>query len=141
MSINVQFTILNKKKTNFIELKKEVNFIELMFLKHQKEVKLVKFFPTGGIGQLLWICRVSRPDICHAVSRLASVAHNPGKKHWDMTTYLIQYVGTTSNLGIVYLKNGTERPYGMVDACFGPDYGFCGDNFRSNEGEVHKWKN
>ena len=47
MSINVQFTILNKKKTNFIELKKEVNFIELMFLKHQKEVKLVKFFPTG----------------------------------------------------------------------------------------------
>jgi hypothetical protein len=93
------------------------------------------------IGQLLWICRVSRPDICHAVSRLASVAHNPGKKHWDMTTYLIQYVGTTSNLGIVYLKNGTERPYGMVDACFGPDYGFCGDNFRSNEGEVHKWGN
>ena len=43
VSINVQFTILNKKKTNFIELKS-------MFLKHQKEVKLVKIFSTGEIA-------------------------------------------------------------------------------------------
>ena len=49
VSINVQFTILNKKKTNFIELKS-------MFLKHQKEVKLVKIFSTGVKQRFLCAC-------------------------------------------------------------------------------------
>ena len=92
----------------------------------------------GRIGQFLWIARTSRPDIAAAVSRLASVAHNPGLEHWKLTDYLIQYIHHTRQLGLVYRKGSTDYPYGYVDVAFSPDYGTEKDNYRSFEGIIFK---
>ena len=90
------------------------------------------------IGELLWIARSSRPDISAAVGRLATVAHNPGFVHWDLTSYLIQYLHHTRHLGIVYQKGKSDYPYCFVDVAFSPHYGWSGDDFRSFMGWIIK---
>ena len=90
------------------------------------------------IGELLWIARSSRPDISAAVGRLSTVANNPGLIAWEHTSYLIQYLNHTRNLGIVYSKGGTDYPYGFVDVAFSPCYGNDDDNYRSFEGGLVK---
>ena len=90
------------------------------------------------VGELLWIGRVSRPDISAAVARLATVAHNPSLKAWDLTTYLIQYVHHTRHLGIVYRDNKSTYPYAFADVAFSPHYGTDDDDYRSFEGWLVK---
>ena len=92
----------------------------------------------GRLGELLWLSRVSRPDISGAVARLSSVANNPGFVHWDLTTYLINYVHHTRHLGIVYRRDRGDYPMGFVDVAFSPNYGNDDDNFRSFEAAVFK---
>ena len=92
----------------------------------------------GRLGELLWLSRVSRPDISGAVARLSSVANNPGYVHWDLTTYLINYVHHTRHLGIVYRRDRGDYPMGFVDVAFSPNYGNDDDNFRSFEAAVFK---
>jgi hypothetical protein len=90
------------------------------------------------VGELLWIARTSRPDIAAAVSRLSTVCNNPGLSHWDLSSYLIQYLYHTKHLGLLYEKGKSDYPYGFVDVAFSPHYGHDGDNFRSFEGSLMK---
>jgi hypothetical protein len=90
------------------------------------------------LGELLWLARVTRPDISAAVARLSTVANNPGQIHWDLTSYLIQYVYHTRHLGIVYDRKKSSYPYGFADVAFSPHYGHDGDNYRSFEGCLMK---
>jgi hypothetical protein len=90
------------------------------------------------VGELLWISRTSRPDIAAAVSRLSTVGNNPGLSHWDLTSYLIQYLHHTRDLGLLYQKGKSDYPYGFVDVAFSPHYGHDGDDFRSFEGSLMK---
>ena len=41
------------------------------------------------VGAALWIARTTRPDIQPAVTRLSTVSHNPGIRHWELTDPLI----------------------------------------------------
>ena len=88
------------------------------------------------VGQLLWIARSTRPDISYQVNSLARVAHNPGKNHWDASTYLIKYVAHTKDYGLVYRRptNTPTAPTVWSDATWAPDYGTWYDNYRSTSG-------
>ena len=86
------------------------------------------------VGELLWLSRVSRPDISAAVARLSTVCNKPGLMHWDLTTYLIQCVHTTRYIGLLYEHGKTEYPYAFADLVFSPHYGDTDDDFRSFEG-------
>ena len=90
------------------------------------------------VGELLWLSRVSRPDIFAAVARLSTVCNNPGLIHWDLTTYLIQYVHTTRDIGLLYEHGKTNYPYAFADVAFSPHYGDTDDDFRSFEGWLAK---
>ena len=90
------------------------------------------------IGEALWIARTTRPDIQAAVTRLSTVSHNPGIRHWELTDQLIQYLHHTRHLGLLYVRGGSTYPYGFVDAAFSPHYGNDDDDYRSFEGTLFK---
>jgi hypothetical protein len=102
-----------------------------------KQLEFMKNKPfRKRVGQLLWIARSTRPDISYQVNSLARVAHNPGKNHWDASTYLIRYVAHTKDYGLVYRRptNTPTAPTVWSDATWAPDYGTWYDNYRSTSG-------
>ena len=60
--------------------------------KHERD-EVAKFNFRARVGELLWITRVSRPDISHAVNDLARVAHNPGLAHVRALTSMLPCLG------------------------------------------------
>jgi hypothetical protein len=88
------------------------------------------------VGQLLWIARSTRPDISYQVNALARVAHNPGKAHWDASTFLIRYMSHTRDMGLVYRRPDKipHSPTVWSDATWASDYGTWYDNYRSTSG-------
>ena len=91
------------------------------------------------VGSLLWYARLVRPDIAYQVNALASVAHNPGKAHWDATSQLLRYCAHTKQLGLVYTRTdglirGQFKPIGFSDATWASVYGSFFDNYRSTSG-------
>jgi hypothetical protein len=95
------------------------------------------------IGALLWIARVSRPDITHAVNALTRVASNPGIKHWHATSRVLRYLAATLECGLVFRRDrsllpGQFKPVGFTDSDYAPDWGTAYDNYRSTTGWVYK---
>lgn len=93
------------------------------------------------VGLLLWIARISRPDIQYQVGCLARAAHNPGKKHWDACKHMIRYMKHTHTHGIRYKRvpelnsvPGQFKPTLWPDATWAPNYGSFYDNYRSVTG-------
>ena len=54
------------------------------------------------VGKLLYLTRISRPDMCFAVSRLGRFSMNPGEKHFAELRHLLRYLKGTVNLGLTY---------------------------------------
>ena len=54
------------------------------------------------VGELRYLADSTRPDIAHAVSRLATVMHTPCEINWGQLRYLLKYLRGTVNHGILY---------------------------------------
>ena len=90
-----------------------------------------------AVGDLLWISRIYRYDITHAVNALSRVAHNPGRKHWDALQHLLQYVHHTRNFRLVFRKSSDPTAVtSYSDSDWMPDYGDEYDNYRSTTGNI-----
>ena len=95
------------------------------------------------VGELLWISRVARPDISHAVNDLARVAHNPGMAHVRAVQHVSRYLSSTADMGLQYNHSPDVNhayPVGWTDASYAPNY--CDgeqskeDNYRSTSAYV-----
>jgi hypothetical protein len=82
------------------------------------------------LGGLQYLAHGSRPDICYAVGRLASVAHNPGVTHWNMLVRVLRYLVTTRGFRLTLGGTGPINLSGMTDS----DYANCVDTRRSVSG-------
>jgi len=95
-----------------------------------------------AVGDLLWISRLYRNDIAHAVAALSRIAHNPGKSHWIALQHLLQYLRHTRHFKLVYKKTHksmddyvpTVESYS--DSDWAPNYGTKYNNYRSTTGNV-----
>jgi hypothetical protein len=84
-----------------------------------------------GVGALMYISTVSRPDISTAVSILARSMSNPGERHWQLLKGVLRYIRGTAEQGITY-SAGQPSITGWTDA----DYACCKDTRRSRSGYV-----
>jgi hypothetical protein len=77
------------------------------------------------IGSLLYIARVTRPDVMYAVSFMSRFASNPGKKHWEVLRGILKYLVGTSGMGLRYKKGGSSET--QIDLDSWPDSSFADD--------------
>ena len=56
------------------------------------------------VGALLWVARVSRPDIQVAVSILCRFTANPSERHLKALRGVLAYLSGTKDLGVCFTK-------------------------------------
>ncbi|GMF37221.1 unnamed protein product [Phytophthora fragariaefolia] len=63
-----------------------------------------------AVGALLYLARVTRPDIAFAVNQGAAHALNPSQGHWIAVKNILRYVEGTKEWSLVYRRNATAPP-------------------------------
>jgi hypothetical protein len=54
------------------------------------------------IGQLMYLTRGTRPDICFVVSRLSRYVASPAEKHWKCAMQVLRYLKGTRKFRTTY---------------------------------------
>lgn len=73
------------------------------------------------IGGLLYLARMTRPDISYAVTLLARFMSNPGRIQWEAAKRLLRYVEGTKKMALTYgmessvLIGYTDNDWGSQD--------------------------
>ena len=77
---------------------------------------------SSAVGSVMYSMICTRPDLAHAISTLSRFMSNPGKEHWLAMKWLLRYIATTTNVGLRYLKTGTQLEVeGYVDSDYAGD--------------------
>jgi hypothetical protein len=72
----------------------------------------------AAIGSLLWLARLSRPDILYAVNQLGAHAQYPTIEHVTAAKRVLRYLKGTRELGLTLRKSDTFELEAYVDADF-----------------------
>ena len=88
------------------------------------------------VGALMYLAVATRPDIAHAVGKLARFSSNPGPAHWTALKHLCRYLQGTKNAKLCYAPDPEQKELftTYADADFGGDP----DSRRSTSGMVVK---
>ena len=84
-----------------------------------------------GVGCLLHLVGLTRPDIAYAVGQLSRFTQNPGPEHWKAFKRILAYLRKTPKFGVQF-GGGSSVLQGYVDADYAGDL----DNRRSTSGAV-----
>jgi hypothetical protein len=77
------------------------------------------------LGELQFLANATRPDIAHAINRLAAYTANPSLQHQGTLKRILRYLAGTKGYGLTYshpLENTKNNPniiYGFADAAYG----------------------
>jgi hypothetical protein len=85
------------------------------------------------VGKLLWLANCTRPDLSQAVSTLARQMSRPSKEHYDAAQKVLQYLTTTSGIGLYYKASNGELITAHTDATWASD---VTTNRKSTSGSV-----
>ena len=86
------------------------------------------------IGALLWIARLSRPDILNAVRAVARYCSAPKMVHWRAAVGILGYTIRTKRFGISF-QRGSVQGFSLVEFC-DADYASRAADRRSTSGGV-----
>ena len=84
------------------------------------------------LGQVLYLCSGTRPDIAYAVGVLARFAASPREEHWRKLKGVLQYLRHTAHRGLMFGGDTELKLEGYSDA----DYAADPDKRRSTGGYV-----
>ena len=87
-----------------------------------------------AINSLLFLAKLTRPDIAYAVGAVSQYAQNPTKSHWNAVKRIIKYLKGTSKYGILLDSHSDLRILAYSDADFAGD---CKDR-KSTSGYILK---
>ena len=74
------------------------------------------------IGQLMYLMRGTRPDICFTVSRLSRYVAKPAEKHWKCALQVLRYLKGTRKYGVAYSsQEASQKLEGYVDSDYAGD--------------------
>ena len=77
------------------------------------------------IGSLLYLMLGTRPDICHAVTKLSQFAANPSQDHLDRARSICHYLAGTKNFALVYDGDSQKGIYAYTDSDWAADMIKC----------------
>jgi hypothetical protein len=86
------------------------------------------------VGALLWIARISRPDIQVAVSILCRFAANPSERHLTALRGILAYLSGTKELGVCFTK--TDKSLFKLIAYSDADWAGDKDTRHSTSGNI-----
>ncbi|XP_070026242.1 secreted RxLR effector protein 161-like [Nicotiana sylvestris] len=84
------------------------------------------------VGNLMYAMVYTRSDISQAVGVISTYMHNPGKEHWQVVKWILQYIHNTVYVGLVFEQEGNQSVVGYCDSDFAGDL----DKQRSTTGYV-----
>ena len=86
----------------------------------------------------MYLAVSTRSDIAFAVNNLARFSSNPQKERWTALKRILRYLKGTTNIGILYKQDGSDKCIGYSDVDWAGDtsdrkstsgymFIFCGD--------------
>ena len=69
----------------------------------------------------MYLAVSTRPDIAFSVNNLARFNLNPQKEHWTALKRILRYLKGTTNIGILYKHDGSDKCVGYNDADWAGD--------------------
>ena len=75
----------------------------------------------SAVGNLMYLAVSTRPDIAFSVNNLARFNSNPQKEHWTALKRILRYLKGTTNIGILYKHDGSDKCVGYSDADWAGD--------------------
>ena len=75
----------------------------------------------SAVGSLLYLSVGTRSDIAYAVSNVAKYSSHPTNKHWVAVKQIMRYLKGTTDMGLLYTKEGSSKCVGYSDSDWGGD--------------------
>ncbi|KAL5573432.1 hypothetical protein UlMin_023029 [Ulmus minor] len=77
---------------------------------------------SSAVGSVMFTMVSTRPDISHTISILNKFMSNPRKENWVGMKWLLRYLKSSSNVGLIYKKRGKSIWLeGYADSDYGAD--------------------
>ncbi|KAE8903405.1 hypothetical protein PF010_g28707 [Phytophthora fragariae] len=64
----------------------------------------------AAVGALLYLSRVSRPDLAFAVNQVAAHANKPKVFHWTAVKQILRYTAGTTDMALIYRRQEDATP-------------------------------
>ena len=88
----------------------------------EEKIKMTKIPYASAVGSLMYSMICTRPDLAYAVSVLSKYMANPGLDHWLAMKWVLKYVNSTVNYGLIYKYTSNHLVLeGFVDSDFAGD--------------------
>ena len=75
----------------------------------------------SAVGSLMYLAVSTRLDIAFSVNNLARFNSNPQKEHWTALKQILKYLKGTTNIGILYKQDRSDKCVGYSDTDWAGD--------------------
>ena len=114
-----------------------------MSLKTVDEREYMSHVPyANAVGSLMYAMVCTRPDLSQAVSMVSRYMHDPGKGHWEVVRWILQYIKDIVDVALVFEKDdgGKQERTGYVDSDYAGDLDKCWSTTRYVFLLCHKYR-
>ena len=85
----------------------------------------------AAVGGLLYVARMTRPELMYAITAASRYCQDPGKPHWEAVKRCLAYLAGTIDYGLCFSGN---PPINLLAAYTDSNYAACPDTRRSTSG-------
>nr|GEX89957.1 retrovirus-related Pol polyprotein from transposon TNT 1-94 [Tanacetum cinerariifolium] len=96
--------------------------------------KMSKVPYANVVDSLMYLMVCTRPDIAYVVSIVSRYLANPGKNHWEVVKWILNYLKGTTDVGLLYGRD--QKKHVDVEGFMDADYAKNPDKGRSITGYV-----
>ncbi|KAG3099265.1 hypothetical protein PI125_g15066 [Phytophthora idaei] len=82
----------------------------ILYSRSQDEDEVIYVPYRQAVGALLYLARVTRPDIAFTVNQVTAHASNPSKIHWDSVKNILRYIEGARHFGLIYKRDESAVP-------------------------------
>ncbi|KAG2788159.1 hypothetical protein PC129_g17199 [Phytophthora cactorum] len=81
-----------------------------LYRRSEGEDEAVEVPYRQAVGALLYLTRVTRPDIAFTVNQVAAHASSPSRSHWNAVKNIMRYIEGTRSMGLIYRRSESAVP-------------------------------